>query len=72
MDYMQLIQQLWKRAIINSGWRRLFCAMMFNKEVDYLSWIYEKKLKLLKGPHGKSHKVIESILDKLAKVKDPG
>lgn len=46
--------------------------MMFSKEVDYLVWVYEKKLKHLKGPHGKTHKQIENIIDKLQKVKDPG
>ena len=72
MDLFHRIQSLWKRAIINSGWRRLFCAMMFSKEVDYLVWVYEKKLKFLKGPHGKTHKFYDSVIEKLHKVKDPG
>jgi hypothetical protein len=57
---------------MNSGWRRLFCAMMFSKEVDYLVWVFEKKLKFIKGPYGKSHKYLENIIEKLQKVKDPG
>ena len=46
--------------------------MMFSKEVDYLVWIYEKKLRNLKGPHSKSHKTYENIIEKLHKAKDPG
>lgn len=72
MDQLHRIQSLWKRAIINSGWRRLFCAMAFSKEVDYLVWVYEKKLKFLKGPHSKTHKFYETTIEKLHKVKDPG
>jgi hypothetical protein len=65
MDNFKKIQRLWKRAILNSGWRRLFCGMMFSKEVDYLIWIYEKKLRLLKGKPSKTHKYYETIIEKL-------
>ena len=72
MDQYHMIQSLWKRSLLNSGWRKLFCAMLFSKEVDYLIWVYEKKLKFLKGPHGKSHKVFETVIEKLNSLKDLG
>jgi hypothetical protein len=46
--------------------------MMFIKEVNYLIWVFEKKLKLLKGPYTKANKNLEKIIEKLQKVKDPG
>ena len=45
---------------------------MFSKEVDYLVWVFEKKLKFLKGPNTKAHKHLEGIIQKLLKVKDKG
>jgi len=43
--------------------------MMFSKEVDYLIWLYQKKLR---GAPVKTQKFYESIIEKLEKVKDPG
>jgi hypothetical protein len=43
---------------------------MFAKEVKYLKWVYEKKLRIL--PKGGSSKKTIDIMDKLDKIVSPG
>jgi len=58
------LQELWRNALENTGFRKNYIEGSFNKEADYLIWHYTRKLKVIKG--GKAGKAsINGTLDKL-------
>jgi adenosine deaminase len=58
-----------RRAKSNSVFRYSFLAIKVAKEVRYLQWFYEKKLKQTSG---KKSKEVNNILNKLAKITNDG
>jgi hypothetical protein len=50
-----------RRVKYLSKMRLLTFVIEFDKELSYLTWVYDKKLKGFKGPNSKGFKYYESI-----------
>lgn len=59
-----------RRVKYLSRMRLLTLVMEFEKELSYLTWVFDKKLRGFKGPNSKGYKYYDGIFQKLQDLKD--
>ena len=54
-----------RRVKYLSRMRLLTLVMQFERELSYLTWVFDKKLRAFKGPNSKGYKYYDGIFQKL-------